>query len=145
MQGMRSPQNGITLIELLTVVTVVAILGAIAIPSYRNYVIRANRSDAKTALLWTAGALERCYTRNNTYDPSVAGCSVTLPKTSDNGYYQVTAAASGSPASWANGFTLTATPQGAQAKDTSCANFVLDSRNARTVSGTKTVAECWGK
>ena len=42
--------KGITLIELLTVVAIVAILAAIAIPTYTNYMQRARRADAKTAL-----------------------------------------------------------------------------------------------
>ncbi len=42
--------KGITLIELLTVVAIVAILAAIALPVYTNYMQRARRADAKTAL-----------------------------------------------------------------------------------------------
>jgi type IV pilus assembly protein PilE len=43
-------KKGITLIELLTVVAIVAILAAIALPIYTNYMQRARRADAKTAL-----------------------------------------------------------------------------------------------
>jgi type IV pilus assembly protein PilE len=140
-------QSGVTLMELLTVVTIIGILAAISIPSYRNYIVRANRSDAKTALLWVSGALERCYTRNNTYDPdAVAGCNVDLPKTSDNGHYQVTAAPGGNPVDYRNGFILTATPQGEQATaDADCGNLTLTSTNERDRSGTKDKDECWGK
>src|SRR4030042_6429936 len=44
------PNRGITLIELLIVIVIVAILAAIAIPAYTNYMQRARRVDAKTAL-----------------------------------------------------------------------------------------------
>jgi len=42
--------KGITLIELLVVIMIVAILAGIAIPIYTNYMQRARRVDAKTAL-----------------------------------------------------------------------------------------------
>ena len=43
-------QQGFTLIELVIVVAIVGILTSIAMPLYRDYVIRANRTEAKTAL-----------------------------------------------------------------------------------------------
>ena len=46
---MKSKQ-GITLIELMVVVAIVAILAAIAVPIYTNYMQRARRAEAKTAL-----------------------------------------------------------------------------------------------
>src|SRR5688572_26412563 len=40
---------GITLLELMAVVAVIGILGMIAIPSYRQYSMRAQRTEAKSA------------------------------------------------------------------------------------------------
>ena len=43
-------KRGLTLVELLAVVVIVAVLAAIAIPMYTGYMVRARRADAKTAL-----------------------------------------------------------------------------------------------
>ena len=71
---MKHRQRGMSLIELMIVVVIVGILAAIAIPSYRAYVIRSNRADAKVALLSTAQNLERCYTNSTPYAYNSANC-----------------------------------------------------------------------
>jgi type II secretory pathway pseudopilin PulG len=49
---------------------IVAIIAAIAIPSYSNYALQAHRTDAKTALLDLASLEERYFSVNNTYTNS---------------------------------------------------------------------------
>lgn len=49
---MKKMQKGFTLIELMIVVAIIAILAAIALPAYQDYVARAQASEALTA---TAG------------------------------------------------------------------------------------------
>lgn len=60
-------KKGITLIELLTVVAIVAILAAIAIPVYTNYMQRARRADAKTALEQLRAAQEMFRAERGSY------------------------------------------------------------------------------
>ena len=60
-------QQGMTLIELVVVMVIVGILAAVAIPSYRSYVIRSQRSDAKDALLALATQQEKHYLQCNNY------------------------------------------------------------------------------
>jgi len=60
-------QRGMTLMEIIVVVVIVGLLAAIAVPSYRQYVIRTQRTDATVALLRLATAQEKFYLQNNTY------------------------------------------------------------------------------
>ena len=55
----RRSMLGVTLIELMTVVMVIGILGIVALPSYRQYTMRAHRTEAKSALLQLATNEER--------------------------------------------------------------------------------------
>ena len=48
---MKSRSRGITLIELVIVIIIVGLLAAIAIPGYRQFVLRSHRAEAKTALM----------------------------------------------------------------------------------------------
>ena len=145
---MRKAYLGVTLIELLMVIAILGILTAIAIPSYRSYTIRANRSDAKAALLGTAGALERCFTRYNDYTLKADGgsCEVVLPVTTENSTYSIEADPDAkTPGIQATSFAIRAVPQGKQADDTGCAKLGLTSGNVKSMTGTKTVEECWGR
>jgi type IV pilus assembly protein PilE len=135
----RARVVGFTLVELMIVVIVLAIIAAIAIPAYQNQVVRANRTEARTALLQASQALERCFTRFNGYD-AASGCPVTFPIMSETGLYQVT-----DTVRTATAYTLTAVPQGLQAtRDTLCGSFTLNQTGLRGISGgTGTVAQCW--
>jgi type IV pilus assembly protein PilE len=135
---MKSSQRGITLIELMVVMAIVGILAAIAIPAYRAYVIRANRTDAKVAMLATAAALERCYTNATPYAYNDPACPVPATSLVASGTYRVNVAAG------ATAFVITGVPQGAQATgDPQCATFRLSSAGTQTVTGTSPAAECW--
>ena len=138
-------QAGVTLMELMITVAIIGILASIAYPSYRAYVIRSNRADAKIGLQQAGQTLEGCFTRFHRYDDAgcdlattLAGAGVKTP----GGNYLVTIFFGVSPAS---AYTLTATPQGGQAADTKCMNFTITQANLHGVSGSGPVSECWEK
>ena len=58
---------GFTLIELMITVVIVAILAAIALPSYQNYIKRANIKAAQTDLVALSLVFENYYQRNLSY------------------------------------------------------------------------------
>ena len=68
----RSNATGFTLVELMVVVAVVGILAAIALPSYRNYIIRAARVQAQTEMLELASLQEKVFLNSNSYAFSVS-------------------------------------------------------------------------
>jgi len=134
-------QNGMTLIELLIAMTVVAILAAIAIPAYDSYTRVANRTDATQAMTFDAQALERCYSQAFTY----AGCAAAPAGAvaSRQGFYTVTIAVP-----TATSYTITATPLKApQTNDSACQTFTLNSagtQGATNGAGTANTQVCWG-
>ena len=58
---------GFTLIELMITVVIVAILAAIALPSYQNYIKRTNIKAAQTDLVALSLVFENYYQRNLSY------------------------------------------------------------------------------
>lgn len=129
-------QKGFTLVELMIVVAVIGILAAIAYPSYRDFVRRGNRSDAKAVLLRAAQSLERRFTETNSYAGATIGAGALTDvwgsTTSPEGFYTISL-----PTLTANTFTLQAVATGTQVDDTTCATMQL----AHT--GAKTPAACW--
>lgn len=69
----RSSSKGFTLIELMIVVAVISILAAIALPSYRSYIVRAARVEAQNELLELAGLQEKIFLNSSNYAFSVTG------------------------------------------------------------------------
>lgn len=126
-------QGGFTLLELMIVVLVMTILISVGMPSYQRYMLRGYRAEARTALLSAAQWLERAITANGTYPTALPA---TLQQT-DAGRYRITLALSSNNTA----FTLTATPQGGQAKD-ECGNLTLTNTNVRGTSRSN-VANCW--
>lgn len=69
----RRTINGFTLVELMIVVAIIGILAAIAVPAYREHIVKTNRSDAMAVLQGFAQAMERHYAQNNTYAGAAVG------------------------------------------------------------------------
>lgn len=132
-------QWGFTLIELMIVVAVIAILSAIAFPSYQNHIVKTRRSAAAACLSEMAHYMERYYTTKLTYvdaSPPAGTCSNEL-----GGFY--TFGIDGSSGS--KTYTLKATAEGAQkAADKKCGDLSITQAGVRSVSVSgASVKDCW--
>lgn len=67
---MKTLQKGFTLIELMIVVAIIAILAAIAIPAYQDYVIRSQVSEGATLADGAKTAVAEFYSNNGKLPPS---------------------------------------------------------------------------
>ncbi|MDI9274886.1 type IV pilin protein [Stenotrophomonas sp. PFBMAA-4] len=132
--GSKAATSGFTLIELMIVVIVLAVLAAIAYPSYQQHLLKTRRAVVKADMVEYAQRAERYHSVNNTY----AGFALPAEESPREGgviRYQLGFEGDGST------FTVTATPQGEQAKD-ACGTLTVDQANRKT-SSTGELADCW--
>ena len=145
--------KGFTVIELVVAILIVGILSAVAVSSYQDYTLRAQRAEAKSVLYEVAGWMERNYKATGRYDLAPNGVTAInnasfnagglleayrqSPRTGTARYninFSVV------PGNASPGFTLQAQPVSADAE---CGTLTLDQRGTQGESGTGTVADCW--
>jgi len=128
-------KNGFTLIELMITVAIVAILAAIAYPSYQDSVRKTKRTTAQADLMELASFMERKFTENNSY----AGTTIaSIGVTNDDYTLALTL-----PTAPVTSYTLTAVPQGAQADD-SCGTLSLSNTGVKEAKVDGVVMpSCW--
>ncbi|HEY1898539.1 MAG TPA: type IV pilin protein [Steroidobacteraceae bacterium] len=151
----RSRIGGFSLIELMIVVTIIAILGAIAVPMYNSSVRKSRRTEAKTALLDLAAREERYFGTQNIYSNSpialqyVASGGAAAWPVSIGSYYSISSVTvSPATATQPATYVLQITPSAgsSQLQDTACQTFQLDQTGARTSTdngGADSTATCW--
>jgi type IV pilus assembly protein PilE len=117
---------------------VVAILAAIAYPSYNSSVQKSRRAEAKAALLGVASQMERWSTEKGTYATATLGSGGVYASQSEHSYYNLSLANL-----TASTYTVRAAPTGAQTGDP-CGTFIYNEQGIKSVTGgTWTTAQCW--
>jgi type IV pilus assembly protein PilE len=122
--------SGFTLIELMIVVAAIAILAAIAIPSYQDQVRKSRRAEAKANLQDVQMLMERYRVDHPSYG------TFTIPAGKNTKYYNLAIAAAD-----ATSYTLTATPVSPQDVDT-CGTLSLVIAPG-SITKLPTTTGCW--
>lgn len=141
---MKRNQTGVTLIELLIVAALVGILGAIAVPAYRDYVIRGKLTEAHSILSGTRTRMEQYYQDNKSYPTWCGGAAglaaFTAPASTQ--YFTFSCAAG---ATAGQNYTMSAS--GIAAGGTGGFTYTITEANARATtavpSGWTTSTTCW--
>ena len=140
-------QNGFTLIELVIVVAIVGLLAVVALPSMRDHMFSAKRSDAYASILEVQLEQQKLRSTCRFYGGAIGATNVCGGAAADTvvaglvnskeGYYNLALTnASG------NSYTISATAIENQANDSDCPTITLAVNNANP-DGLKTPAQCW--
>lgn len=144
---------GMTLVELIIVVAIIAMIAAFAIPNYQNSVIKSKRAIAQGELMEVLSRQEQAFVNNKAYATTLTGLGYPA-----NPYYiddqgNALSAVAGSiyeisfaAGSTATAFTLLATPKNAQASDSECGTLQLSNTGLKgvdTTTATGTATDCW--
>ena len=136
----RKVARGFTLIELMMTVAVIAILSAVALPNYRDYVIRGNVPEATSRLATKQVQMEQFFQDNRTYVAGT-GCAADTTSSKVFGFTCV----DGGDAVTATAYILTAVGKGSMAGF----KYTINQTGAKTTravpagSGWSAPTDCW--
>lgn len=151
MRSSRQKTKGFTLMEVVIAMAIAGVLAAIAIPSYRDYVLRNDRAVAKRILTELVAQQESRFLRQRSYAVdfvdlvNIASGDPTEVFIDKQGQFRTAVADEGViyqlniEDATADAFRLTATAVNAQARDADCPELELRSTGQRLPNGN----DCW--
>lgn len=143
MRALSNPSaRGMTLVELMVVVSIAGILAGLAYPGYSRYLYRSHRTGALNALMHVQTAQERWRATHPAYANSLKELNLDTLVSETSGHYQLSLEADA-----LGGYLATATAIGRQQADTACTTLSLQVRSGQVQTrstGTATADECWG-
>lgn len=141
-------QAGFSLVELMIVVVIMVILAGLALPSYNQYVLRAQRGIAQQLIADIRARQERYFLNNRGYaddlaDLGFASATINIDKQGNAGASTADAIYTLSLTNTsATTWTAQAVPKNGQIKDTDCATLTMAHTGLRSASGSGGSA-CW--
>jgi len=137
--GPHQKRAGFTLIEAMIVTAIVAILAAVALPSYTAYVRRSHILEAIARLADARARMEEYFQDERTYVDASGGCGAAPNAPAPPDAFVITCSAT------ASSFTYTATGRGARGM--SAFVYSIDEAGAQATvsvpSGWQRTADCW--
>jgi type IV pilus assembly protein PilE len=130
--GPERNERGFTLIELVIAMAIVAILAAIALPSYAAFMRKSVRADAQTFITGAANRQQQYLADRRTYADSLSALNAPAPASVAGKFSFTVVVTDGPPPT----FTITGTATGEQSKD-ACPVLSIDSAGNRSPAG------CW--
>jgi type IV pilus assembly protein PilE len=135
-------QRGFTLIEVMITVAIIAILAAVALPSYQDSVRKSRRADAQAFMSDVVSRQQHFLLDRRAYAASITdaatdnGLGMTIPENVSK-FYTVALVTDNDarPPS----FEITGTPKGGQASD-ACGKLTVDQAGQKSAAGSGT---CW--
>jgi type IV pilus assembly protein PilE len=130
---MRSAKvRGFTLVEMMIVVAVVAILAAIALPSYQSHLRKSKRAEAQAFMMAFAARQQQLMVDTRAFGSSISAVGIPVPANVSASYTL------SMPAPGTADFTLTLTPNADQASE-KCGTLAIDQNGTKTAA----TAGCW--
>ena len=123
--------KGFTLVEVMITLAILGILMAIAMPGYRSFVLKGNRSDGMAILNEIMQAQERFAAANGTYTTTMTDIGYVANQPSAEGFYRVSAAACGSGIAACVNLTATAVAGQDQDDNGNGGDLSLNSRGTK--------------
>ena len=128
-----------TLTELLIVVTIVAILASIALPSWDSQVKKSRRADARNTLMSVQVEQEKYRADNGRYAPSMSALGLSTYNSTSRDYYNVSIVSSSTTA-----FVASAAPNTNRGQDNDlCGTFAVDQSGPNESGVYAPISECW--
>jgi type IV pilus assembly protein PilE len=137
-------QKGFTLIELMITVAIIGILAAVVYPSYSDFIVRSDRSEAQRELMRLANLQEQVFVDRRRYSNTMIELGMTAnPHITESKKYSIASTIANNGTT----FILTATAKGSQLRDTDCRTLTINEAGQQAATAKTGAASdtCWEK